>query len=255
MIDVVRTQLASKLPASLVDELLDTYVEAKRNFYLGGHRLAEVEGGRFCEAAFRLLEHVSTTAFTPLGQPLDTDRIIVKLSNLPRGSYPASVRLHIPRALRTVYDIRNQRDAAHLGDGIDPNLQDSMLVTGTIDWVLAEFVRLYHNVPADEAQRIVDELVTRVAPVVQDFDGFLKVLNPRLRASEHCLVLLYHRGMKGATADELRTWVRPGMRSNLQRTLTLLVHKKDFLHFDGARYRITRLGQAEVENRRLLDVS
>jgi hypothetical protein len=159
---------------------------------------------------------VTTSSYTPLGEPLDTDRIITKLSNLARGSYPASIRLHIPRALRTVYDIRNQRDAAHLGDGIDPNLQDSSLVIGTLDWALAEFFRLYHNVPPNEAQSIVEELVTRVAPVVQDFDGFLKVLNPELRASDHCLVLLYHRGVLGATLDELRAWVRPSMRSNLQ---------------------------------------
>jgi len=45
---------------------------------------------------------------------------------------------------------------------------------------LAEFVRLYHNVPADEAQAIVSDLVTRTSPAIQDFDGFLKVLRADL---------------------------------------------------------------------------
>jgi hypothetical protein len=61
-------------------------------------------------------------------------------------------------------------------------------VVSTLDWILAEFVRRHHSVSPDEAQKIVEELVTRVAPVVQDFDGFLKLLNPKLGASDQALV-------------------------------------------------------------------
>lgn len=43
----IEIQLASKLDATLVKELLDAHAEAKRNFYLGGLRLSAVEGGRF----------------------------------------------------------------------------------------------------------------------------------------------------------------------------------------------------------------
>jgi hypothetical protein len=152
-----------------------------------------------------------------------------------------------------VYDIRNKRDAAHLADGIDPNLQDATVVTTTIDWVLAEFVRLHHSVPADEAQRIVQDIVTRAVPIVQDFGGFLKLLKPNLAASDHVLVLLYQRGAGGATLTELSQWVRPAMRANLGRTLGVLVNRKDLVHFDGVRHMITQLGEREVEQRRLLD--
>jgi len=254
VLERVKSQLSSRFNAALVDELLSTYSEAKRNFYLGGHRLAEVEAGRFCEAAFRILEESTAGSFTPIGKMLDTDRVISRLANIPRGAHPDSVRLHIPRALRLVYDIRNQRDAAHLADGIDPNLQDATLVVSTLDWILAELIRVYHNIPADDAQRIVEDLVTKMVPVIQDFDGFLKVLNPSLRVSEHCLVLLYNRGGQGATFEDLRSWVRPTMRGNLQRTLTKLVHEKDFAHFDGTTYCITRRGEAEVERQRLLEL-
>jgi hypothetical protein len=85
-----------------------------------------------------------------------------------------------------VYDVRNSRDAAHLADGIDPNLQDASLVIGNIDWVLAEFVRLYHGVKADEARRIIEALVVRKVPIVQDFNGFLKVLSPSSRSPSTC---------------------------------------------------------------------
>jgi hypothetical protein len=172
----VESQLSASLPVALVKELLDAYDEAKRNFYLGGLRLSAVEGGRFCEATFRLLEQISWNSYTPLGRQLDTEKLINRLANLASASFVDSVRLHIPRSLRLVYDIRNKRDTAHLGDGIDPNLQDATVVIGVLDWVLAEFIRMYHNISANDAAAIVDQIVTKLAPIIQDFDGFLKVL-------------------------------------------------------------------------------
>lgn len=248
----VEAQLAAKLDAKLVHELLEAHSEAKRNFYLGGLRLAEVEGGRFCEAAFRLLELATSGASTPLGKQIDSEKLIERLRSLDGSQFPDPLRLHIPRALRLVYDIRNKRDAAHLADGIDPNLQDATLVVSILDWVLAEFLRLYHTVSADEAKALVDAIVTRSAPLVQDFRGFLKILNPTLGASDHCLALLYQRGETGATFPELEKWVRPKMRPNLRRTLNRLVNELDFAHWDGSRYEITRLGEQEVEARKLV---
>jgi hypothetical protein len=245
----IQAGLATYLAGPVVGELLDAYEEAKSNYYLGGFRFSAVEGGRFCEAAFRLLQEQAFGAFDALGSSLDTDRLIRDLASLPKGSQPDAIRLHIPRALRVVYDIRNNRDAAHLADGIDPNVQDATLVIGVLDWVLAEFVRLHHGVSANEAQRMVEDLVTRGAPVIQDFDGFLKVLRANLSVSPYCLVLLYQRGGQGATFEQLLQWVRPEMRPNLNRTLRALVEKKALAHHDGARFYITRSGQLEVEAR------
>ena len=247
----VRNGLIASMNPRLVDELLGAYEDAKHNYFLGGHRLSAVEGGRFCEAAFRILQEITTRSFDPLDKSIDIDKLTRQLANLPTSSYPGSVRLYIPRALRVIYDIRNNRDAAHLADGIDPNLQDSTLVISTLDWVLAEFVRLYHNVPANETLGMISEIVSRAVPVVEDFDGFLKVLNPKLQVSDYCLLLLYQRGSTGATAEELHAWVRPKMRRNLLRTLRRLVDESASVHFDGHRYKITRVGIAVVERRRL----
>src|SRR2546430_7144076 len=125
-----------------------------------------------------MLQQQAFGRFDALSRKLNTETLITSLANLPAGSQPDSVRLHIPRALRVVYDVRNNRDAAHLSDGIDPNVQDSTLVVSILDWVLAEFVRLFHDVSPDDARRIVEDLVTRSAPAIQDFAGYLKVLNP-----------------------------------------------------------------------------
>ena len=249
----IQAQLSASLPAALVDALLEAHTEAKRNFYLGGLRLSEVEGGRFCEAAFRILEHITTGHHTALGVQLATDKLIENLSRIQKTSGPDSIRLHIPRALRVVYDIRNKRDVAHLADGIDPNIQDATFVVSVLDWVLAEFIRLHHNVPPSEATAIVDQIVARSAPAIQDFNGFLKVLRPTLVAGDYVLLLLYQRGAQGAEFKELQQWVRPAMRQNLSRTLGRLVDDRAFVHYDDKYYFITRSGEQDVERRKLFD--
>jgi hypothetical protein len=252
----MQSQIAKSLKAhfdsTLVDELLTAYQDAKQNFYLGGLRLGTVEGGRFCEAALRLLQQATTGKFTPLGKTLDANSITLQLSNTPSTSFPDSIRLHIPRAIRVVYDIRNSRDAAHLADGIDPNLQDASLVIGNIDWILAEFVRLYHGIKPNDAQQIIETLVIRKIPVVQDFDGFLKVLNPKLKVTEYVLVLLYECGSAGALFEQIESWVRPSMRANLRRSLNKMVDEKAYLHRTAEKYQLTKSGIKLVETKRLL---
>jgi hypothetical protein len=133
-----------------------------------------------------------------------------------------------------------------------PNLQDATFVISVLDWVLAEFVRLHHNVTANEAQEMVEDLVTRQAPVVQDFDGFLTVLRTDLRAGARCLVLLYQRGAQGATYEEMDDWAHPSMRANLRRTLRGLSNDA-LVHDDGTRCFITRAGQQRVDTEGWLD--
>lgn len=251
MLDTIARGLKRTLPDKLVDELLAAYQETKENFYSGGLRLSAVEGGRFCEAALRLLEHIVTGKHTDLNRQLDADKLIQLLKDTPSAKFPASIRLHMPRAIRVVYDIRNSRDNAHLADGIDPNLQDATLVVGVLDWLMAEFVRLHHNVSANEARSIIESLVARRVPAIQDFDGFKKVLNPKLKASEFVLVLLYECAQTGATLEDLSSWAKPTMRQNLQRTLNQLVHGRAFIHYTGSVYVITKAGAAEVEKRKL----
>lgn len=248
----IEVSFSKLLPPELVNQLLETYSEVKRNYYLGNLRPNEVEGGRFAEAVFRILEYETNGMFTVLNKQLDTETLIRRLANKPAGSVPDSIRLHIPRALRMIYDIRNKRDAAHLADGIDPNLQDATLVCSCCDWVMAELVRLYHGFTADKAQKVVQDLVSRKAPVVQEFGETLKTLQPKLQVSERVLVLLYHRGQDGATFEQLSSWLKPSQRLNLRRTLQNLEYEKDFIVLKDKLYHITRLGEQEVEKRKLL---
>lgn len=250
----IRTALLNGFPPTLVDELLECYTEQRRNLLLGNLRPNEVEGGRFAEAAFRMLEHSAGKPVSPIGVQLDTERLIKNLAALPNGKAHDSVRLHIPRTLRVIYDIRNKRDAAHLADGIDPNLQDSTFIAACLDWVLAEFVRIAGVLSPDEAFKLVAAITIRRVPAVEDINGFLKTLRPSLGPSDRILLLLYHCGDGGATVVQLEAWLKPSHKSNLARTLRNLNHENDFIVLVQGRYKITRRGIHEIERRRLIEI-
>jgi hypothetical protein len=246
-LDEVRQGFVSAgLGAAEVDEVLEAYTEAKRRFHLGDLRPQEVEGGRFSEGVFRLLQQASGQKVTPLGKTLPgVDKLLLAFEQAT--GQPDSVRLHIPRTLKLIYDIRNKRDAAHLGDGIDPNLQDATLVVGNMDWVLSELVRLYHGVSADRAQQIIEGVVSKEVPAIQEIDGHPVILS-NLRAREQTLLLLYRAGAGGASLDELTTWLRTGRKDHLRDRLNSLDKTKLVLRHPGSdRYYLTDLGVREVE--------
>lgn len=253
-LDRIKTVLKSRFPTNLADELVDCYSEQKRNYFLGNLRPTEIEGGRFSEAAFRMLEHFVGFTVTPIGTQLNTDTLIRNLQQLPSANHPESVRLHIPRTLRVIYDIRNKRDVAHLGDGIDPNLQDSSFVFSTLDWVLAEFIRISGGTSPDEAFNLVKSITVHAIPAIEDFNGFLKTLKPSLGATDRVLLLLYNRGATGATIDQIQSWLKPSQRKNIRRTLFNLEHEKDCVTFQNNNYIITRLGILEVQRKKLLEL-
>ncbi|WP_407358039.1 hypothetical protein LTA6_002630 [Microbacterium sp. LTA6] len=238
------------VPQALVTEALDAFEGAKRRFFLGDYRPQAVDGGRFSEAVGRIVEFATTGVFTPLtSNTFNMDQTIKNAEKSAASSASDSMRLHIPRTLKLIYDIRNRRNTAHLRDGIDPNLQDATLIVNNMNWVLAELVREYHNVPAADAQALIEELVAREVPMIQEFDGRPRLLKT-MSAGDHVLVFLYWANRKLKKA-ELAVWVPDKMRANLPRTLRRLhdLHLVDFVS-DSAQ--ITILGVMKVESEGLV---
>ncbi len=247
--DIRNGFVAAELPSNLVNKLLETYAEAKRRFHLGDLRPQEVEGGRFSEAAFRVLQHVCGKQVTPLGKQLPSvDTLVRQLENAT--SQPEAIRFHIPRTLRLIYDVRNKRDVAHLADGIDPNLQDATLVVANMDWIVAELVRLYHDVTANEAQSIIENVVTKDVPAVEEIEGQPVVL-ANLKPRDQALLMLYRAGSAGVSLDELAGWLRTRKDHLRDRLAKLDAEKFVLLHPSTRRYFITANGRRDVEKRKL----
>jgi len=241
--------LAAGFPKGIVEQVLDAYTEDKRRYHLGDHRPGEVEGGRFSEGVFRVLQQAAGLKVTPLNRSLPGTHKL--LPDFEQASAHDSVRIHIPRTLLLIYDIRNRRDAAHLADGIDANLQDATLVVGNMDWTMAELVRLYHGVDANDAQEIIENLVSKEVPAIQEIDGHPVILSD-LQPREQTLLLLYRAGAHGASLDDLAEWLRLKRKDHLQDRLKKLdAERLVFAHPGSGRFHITDRGSRYAEKKGL----
>jgi hypothetical protein len=243
----IETSLAAQAPAPLVNALLDAYTELKDNFNFERFRPSELEGGRFAEAAIRIVQHLATGSHDSMGQPLPPfDKIVAALEKVPSASAHDSLRIHIPRALWAVYGVRNRRDVGHIGGDVNPNRADAYFVVALCDWVLAELIRLTFNCSLVEAQGMVDNLVARKVPIIQDFGGFPKILRTDLAIPDRILALAYRSGANGVAIDDLQKWLKPAKPGPVG-VAVLRLDRKAFLHRDGSRCFITLSGIRYVE--------
>ena len=187
----VESQLAGRLPLPLVRGLLDAFDAMRTAYYEDRLRPSQLEAGHFAEWAFRICESECLGKFTPVGKSLrQVDGLVGRLSSSATG--PDSFRLHIPRVLYSVYNVRNRRGVGHPSGDVNPNRADAELTMTNAAWVVAEMVRHVYGTDIETCQGIVDALVSRRIPIVEDIDGYPKLLRPSLPTSDRILVLLSH---------------------------------------------------------------
>ena len=137
---------------------------------------------------------------------LDACRSLEQVPSDPNRVGDRSLRIFtIPRVLPVLYEIRNNRGVGHIGGDVDPNHMDAEFVQAVASWVMAELVRIFHEVTTEEAQRTVDALVERKTLLIWEIEGVRRVLIPGMSAKKKALLLLHH-STGWVSARELCDW-------------------------------------------------
>ncbi len=244
MLKQVKQQLENDFSQELIDSLFECYQSAYSEYHRGNHRASSLECGRFAEVALRMLQEKTTGTYTPLGQQLPNFvNEVRRLENTPKAAFHESIRIQIPRTLQVIYDVRNKRNIGHVGGDIDANLSDATLSLMSCNWVLTEFLRIYYTSDITTAQNLVNSIVKLKIPLIQDFNGYLKLLNPKLKLPQKVLALLYYCGSDGALIGELHQWLANKFStSHMNLTLNTLEHDKAYIHRENDRCFITDTG-------------
>jgi len=183
------------LPSTLREELLKSYREIAANYSERRWEPSELNGGKFCEVVYSIVNGVLSGSFpTKSTKPSDVVKACRSLESVPTDPARAgdhSLRILIPRVLLPLYDIRNNRGVGHVGGDVDPNFLDATAVYGMTSWVLAELVRIFHNVSTEEAQAVVDALAEHKHPLIWSIEGVKRVLDPSMKAADQTLLLLH----------------------------------------------------------------
>jgi hypothetical protein len=213
-------QALGHLPQSLRDELLDEYHKVTHNYVRRHWEATELDGGRFCEIVYTILRgHVDNSYPISASKPQNFPQACSALAQA--ATFPKSVRIGIPRVLAALYDIRNNRGVGHVGGDVDANHMDAAFVLHSVQWVMAELVRVFHQTDVNTATRIVSKLVTRVDPLVWCVGDRRRVLNGRMSLADRTLLLLHTTG-NGISDKELAKDLKQSRLSNYKRVLKQL---------------------------------
>lgn len=177
------------LPEGLRKPLLAEYNDIIKNYIERRWSPSELSGGKFSEIVYTIL-HGSANGKYP-SSPCKPNNFVEACRKLENNAHvKRSFQILIPRMLPALYEIRNNRGVGHVGGDVDPNNMDSTVVVSMSSWIMAELVRVFHNLNISDVQRIVDSLVERRIPVVWQSGDLKRVLRQDLCLKDKILLLI-----------------------------------------------------------------
>jgi hypothetical protein len=223
-------QAFASIAPGLRDSLLEEYRHIVQNYMERKWLPSELSGGRFCEIVYTILDGYAANNYPAIpSKPSNFLNACRSLEN--NGHVPRSFQILIPRLLPALYEIRNNRGVGHVGGDVDPNYMDATAVLGMVNWIMAELVRVFHQLPTDEAQKVVDLLVERRVPVVWQVGDIKRVLDTSLNLKDQVLLLICSSPTPTAVED-LLNWTGYGNRGYFKRLLRDL-HKGRYLELSA----------------------
>lgn len=224
----------SRVPDGLRDPLIDSYKEIATNYAEGRWGPSELDGGKLCEIVYWIAHGSLTGVYvakpTKPSNMVDACRALERAPNNTTIVGFKSFKILVPRLLLPLYEIRNNRNVGHVGGDVDPNKMDATAVYMMSSWLMAELVRIFHNVSTDKAQEIVDALVERKYPIIWKKDGIKRVLKPTLSMTDKTLLLLYSEEGWVNEAD-LFSWTEHSNLSAYRQDIIVRLHKTKMVEF------------------------
>jgi len=170
----------SVIPKTLRDELFNEYRSIIQNYSEHRWSPAELSAGRFCEVVYCIVSGYGSGSYPQKAvKPSDFVGACRKLES--NKNLPRSFRILIPRTLPALYEVRNNRGVGHVGGDVDSNHMDATFVVSASNWVLAELVRVFHNLSIGEAQQLVDAIAERRVPLIWQGMQVKRVLDPKIK--------------------------------------------------------------------------
>jgi len=206
--------------------IIDAFTEIERSYVLRKWKPSELDAGHFVEAVRRALDLELTGTYISFTRSLPpfNDNILQQYEQR-RGDQ--SYRILIPRVLKSIYNVRNKRGVAHISN-INPNEMDATLILFTVKWVLAELFRLKSGLSTEKTQRMVESIVERYCPLIWKDGNITFIMDPKMKAREQVLILLYDNSPRMDT--EMQEITEYSHSTNFRNILKRL-HKNKFIYY------------------------
>lgn len=247
-------QLLQNIPKQFLDELLRTYREIARNFAESRWEPSELNGGKFCEVVYSILDGELSGTYPQQirgpGNMFDACKKLESTTSSATRIGDRSLRVVIPRMLPTLFEFRNNRGVGHVGGDVNPNKMDACTVYQWATWIVAELIRIFHGVSSQVAQEVVSTLVERKMSLVWEIEGTKRVLDHELTKKDQTLILLY-QSSGWTSLDDLINWIEYSNKGVFKKSVIKPMHDQRLIEFQVAesRLRITPKGIEIVETK------
>jgi hypothetical protein len=185
--DILKQASDSELATAIVQ----CFEEIEHSFQLAQWKSAGIAAGHFVEAVRRLIELKLFGDYTPISKALPSlgNQTLLKYENAVGDE---AYRIHIPRALISIYGIRNKRGYGHLSLEMASKV-DVSYMSQTCQWVLAELIRINSTETMIDTDCLVEKTIERRSPLIWNVGGIERILHEKLPLKECILIILYHK--------------------------------------------------------------
>ena len=185
MLEQAKKELEKKInDDKLVENLFSSFQRISEKFVAQKPVDLLQNTGLFVESALRIAEHFILGSHTPLTDKFNIDTSIKKLEKATGND---SLRIHLARLSRSIYDFRSRKKSVHL-KAVDPQIIDASLIFNISTWIFIEILKESGIKSPEDAIRI---LFTRKISLVQSVGGIFRTTNPKLSGTQRILLILY----------------------------------------------------------------
>jgi hypothetical protein len=222
----------SAIPKGLLNPLLREYEAALEAVRGRKWETVGLKAGKLSEIIYTIVKgHIDGSFPSRPAKPANMVSACTALESADSTKFKRSLRIQIPRVLIAVYELRNNRDIGHVGGDVDPNEMDGEYFDRAIKWLIAELVRVFHNVSTAEARQIVETVSERSIPQIWEGDGKIRVLLPSLPMKDKVLLVLYH-AVTAMDVKRLQEAVEYSNASVFAKSVLKKLHKEKLIEFD-----------------------
>lgn len=251
MKQILQNELSKKIHQNIVKELLKEYEDVQNDFSTNDNIKILASSGRFVEMTFAAIYYVKDNVLLDINN-VDVEKLYNKIRNSSRNKSGTDdlLYLEIPRVARALYTIRSKKRGAHRKD-LDAIVQDRIFIKYSVDWILSSFIFLFHTKSDKEIQGIIETIVQKKVPLIEEFeDGGSQVLK-KLTFSQKLLVILYRQSTM-ITRKELKNLSNPKYPQEFVTNLNNL-YKDLLIYINGKNVKINQNGIKEVQEKILKD--
>lgn len=241
LIRELQDSLSNSIPKELVDRMFNNFEEAIENYLINKFDSVVMNAGKFVEANIRVLEYMSTEEYTPMSQKLGgfTQTMLNKFEQEAHGE---PYRTLIPRALYSMYCIRNKRGGIHLSATVPSKLDATKLIQD-MKWVIFEHAIANSAISENSLPPLLNAFSSPLSQVVWDIDNTKRVLSTKLSCRDQILVLLCTSSSMSVT--DLLEAIEYKNHSRFKQIIASL-HKQRLINYSAGRCTISPTGKSEI---------